>query len=260
MERLQPIHCEILGSGHDVALVHGWGMHGGVWREFATRLAGQFRVHLIDLPGHGRSGMIENYTLDGLAQSLSEVVPVRAHWLGWSLGAMISLKVARRYPDRVASLVLMAGNACFSRRADWPCAMEAELLARFAGDLMGNYHATLIKFLGLQTWGLENSRALMKLLRQRIDQYDLPDPAALRAGLTILQQEDLRAELSALGQPLLLLMGGKDRLVPAEAGACMQELTAYAELQVLAGAAHVPFLTHEQTCITHLEDFWSRCE
>ena len=137
--------------------------------------------------------------------------------------------------------------------------MEPELLAKFAADLMGNYHATLIRFLGLQTWGLENARALMLQLRERIQACGLPDTEALRAGLSILQRADLRSDLRALKQPVLLLMGGKDRLVPAAAGAHMQQLAAAAELQLLVTAAHVPFLTHEQTCIARLEEFWGHC-
>ena len=43
------------GSGSDVALLHGWGLHGGVFESLASSLAAQRRVHVLDLPGHGRS-------------------------------------------------------------------------------------------------------------------------------------------------------------------------------------------------------------
>ena len=36
-------------------------------------------------------------------------------WLGWSLGATVVLDIASRYPERVSSLVLLAGNPLFTQ-------------------------------------------------------------------------------------------------------------------------------------------------
>ena len=47
------LHVDTIGSGAPLLLVHGWGMHGGVWKHVATKLAQHFRVHCVDLPGHG---------------------------------------------------------------------------------------------------------------------------------------------------------------------------------------------------------------
>ncbi|MDD5033588.1 MAG: pimeloyl-ACP methyl ester esterase BioH [Methylococcaceae bacterium] len=252
------IHLHRFGTGPDVVLVHGWGMHSGVWRDFATRFAGSFRVNLLDLPGHGRSGMVSDYTLEGIGLALLEVAPLRAHWLGWSLGAELALHIASRHPERVASLSMLAGNACFVRAEDWPCALEADRLARFAEDMIGDYRASLMKFLGLQTWGLENAREVLKQLRERASECAAPEQAALRAGLDILRSADLRAELTGLRPPLLLLLGARDRLTPPAAGLAMRELAGGGELHVLENAAHTPFLTHPDECVSLLSEFWLR--
>ncbi|MHB8535916.1 MAG: alpha/beta fold hydrolase, partial [Sulfuricaulis sp.] len=49
------IFYERSGHGPDVVLVHGWGLHGGVWADIARGLSKDFRVTVPDLPGHGRS-------------------------------------------------------------------------------------------------------------------------------------------------------------------------------------------------------------
>jgi len=252
------IHTEVLGQGPDVVMVHGWGMHAGVWRGFARRLADDFRITLVDLPGHGRSGMISDFTLDGVGRALLDVAPERAHWLGWSLGAKISLGVAGRCPERLASLTMLAGSARFAHGDDWPCAMDLALLSRFAADLAGDYPRTLMQFLGLQTWGLENARDVLKELKACVAECSEPDEAALQAGLDILRNEDLRSELPGLLAPLLILLGGRDRLAPPAAGEAMRDLARCAELQVLAGAAHTPFLSHPDECFALLTDFWRR--
>lgn len=252
------IYTETFGQGPDVVWVHGWGMHLGVWRGFAQRFADNFRITLVDLPGHGRSGMIEDFTVEGLGQALLEAAPEKAHWLGWSLGAKIALGIAAKQPGRVSSLTMLAGNARFAYAEDWPCAMDLMLLSKFAEDMVRDYHRTLMQFLGLQTWGLENAREMLRELKQHVAECAEPEEAALRAGLEILRTADLRAGLSSLDVPLLLLLGGRDRLAPPAAGAAMQALATGSELRVLPGAAHTPFLSHADECFDLLTDFWRR--
>ncbi len=36
-------------------MVHGWGLHSGIWDDFVPLLEASFRVTCVDLPGHGRS-------------------------------------------------------------------------------------------------------------------------------------------------------------------------------------------------------------
>ena len=252
------IHSESFGSGPDVVLVHGWGMHSGVWRGFAQKLAHEFRVTLIDLPGHGRSGMIDDYDLNGVGLALMEQAPAKAHWLGWSLGSMCALSLASRFSERMASLTMMAGNARFAQGDDWPCAMDLQLMSRFANDLITDYHKTLMQFIGLQTWGLDHAREVLRDLKAHVAECDEPEEAALRAGLDILRTEDLRSLLPNLPVSLLLLLGSKDRLAPPASGLAMQALSGRAELQVLEGAAHTPFLSHGNECVERLTDFWQR--
>ena len=59
-----PLFVHTQGRGPDVVLLHGWGLHGGVWARIADHLAADFTVHSVDLPGHGASAHPEDYTLD----------------------------------------------------------------------------------------------------------------------------------------------------------------------------------------------------
>ncbi|WP_045223452.1 pimeloyl-ACP methyl ester esterase BioH [Methyloterricola oryzae] len=258
--RAGEIHARHFGAGPDVVMVHGWGMHGGVWRDFAMRLAEHFRITLVDLPGHGRSGLIPGQSLEDWGDALLGMAPARAHWLGWSLGGLIALQLAHRHPTRVASLTMLAGNVRFAQGSDWPHAMAQDMLEKFAGDMLADAHHTLLRFLGLQVWGLEQAKDLMKELRGRVEECAPPEPDALRVGLNLLRGTDLRATLAQLRVPLLLLIGGRDRLVPRTAGRSMAEMAPRAQIHEIAMAGHVPFLTHEAECVRVLEDFWGRHE
>ena len=51
------LHVDSYGSGAPLLLIHGWGMHGGMWGGVAEQLAEHFRVLVVDLPGHGYSAV-----------------------------------------------------------------------------------------------------------------------------------------------------------------------------------------------------------
>ncbi|NIV36280.1 MAG: alpha/beta fold hydrolase, partial [Anaerolineae bacterium] len=89
------LYIDLRGNGPDLVMLHGWGLHGGLFGPVIEPLAERFRLHLVDLPGHGRSPMLEGkYTLERIAEAITGEVPAGAHWLGWSLGGRIALAAA----------------------------------------------------------------------------------------------------------------------------------------------------------------------
>lgn len=255
--RTPGLHTETFGTGPNLVMVHGWAMHGGVWREFAERLAERARVTLIDLPGHGRSGNLDDFSLERVADALAEAAPERACWLGWSLGALLAVACAERHPHRVGGLLLMAGSPRFVAEPDWPGVAPAAL-ERVALELETNFGFTLKRFIGLQTHGLENARQLAKRIGAALDECDPPEASALRGGLGILRRADLRGALRRAACPSLAMLGAHDRLVPKEAGAALKALVPGIETHVLATAAHLPFATHPEETADLILDFVGR--
>jgi pimeloyl-[acyl-carrier protein] methyl ester esterase len=253
------MHTESFGAGPDLVMVHGWAMHSGVWRDFAERLADRVRVTLIDLPGHGLSGNLDEFSLGSVAAALAEAAPERAHWLGWSLGALFAARIAGRYPERVRSLILMAGSPRFVADPDWP-GVEPALLAQVAGNLERDFFGTLKRFIGLQTYGQENARALARRIEADLDECEPPEASALRGGLAVLQQADQRGALRRSAVPALAVLGAHDRLVPKEVGPALEALAPRMEVHVLGAAAHLPFATHPEETAALILDFIRRHE
>lgn len=250
------LQVQTLGAGPDLVMLHGWGMHSGIWEEFAQRLAQQWRVTLIDLPGHGGSRAYPTpYTLQTVATQVMEYAPPRAHWLGWSLGGLIALQIAQQFPARVNRLVLLASSPQFIRSTDWQHAMDPDVLAQFAGELQRDFRATVLRFLALEVQGSAAAREELRLLRERVFARGEPHPDALAGGLEMLRQTNLRPELSQQQQKFLLLLGERDRLVPPTVGHELRRLQPQLESRVIAGAGHAPFLSHPDICAQHITDF-----
>ncbi len=241
---------EIRGTGPDLVMLPGWGMHAGVWSDWADCLARDFRVHLLELPGHGDNDYRLGARLDDWSEALAASVPEQAWWLGWSLGALVALNAARLYPGRARGLVLVAGTPRFVNAPDWPWAVGAEVFDLFAAQLHQDVGRALLRFLSLQVRGAEGDGTSLRRLRALLSARASPREAALRDGLQLLQQGDLRAALGELPMPLLWLFGERDTLVPAAAAARVP-----GRRRIIAGAGHAPFLSHPQVCAAHIREW-----
>lgn len=252
------LHVESTGSGPPLVVLHGWAMHSGLWMPALPKLASRFRVHLVDLPGHGHSPPIEPYTLPGIAAAIAAhfaSLPEPPTVLGWSLGGAVALQWALDQPDAVAKLVLVATTPCFVARDDWPHAISGETLRRFGDELAASYRSTLQRFVTLQLQGSEHAREILGAMRTQLFARGAPSRQSLEDALDALAAIDLRARVGSITQPALVIAGECDTLVPAAAGAWLAEALPAGRLAPIAGAAHAPFLSHPDEFFAASEEF-----
>lgn len=249
------LHIEVSGAGSDLVLLHGWGMHGGVWAGVVPVLAQAHRVYVVDLPGYGDSAAITPYTLDTMVQPLADSLPPQFDLCGWSLGGQVALMLAARYPTRVRRLATVGCNPCFVTRADWSHGVPSEVLQLFADSLAQDYTGTLKRFLALQVQGDATARAVLTQLRALLFARGQPTDAVLKDGLAILLHADLRPLLGEIKQSTLVVHGEHDTLAPLAAGAWLADALPNARFHAVPGASHAPFLSHSADFTAALSDF-----
>lgn len=248
------LHAETTGRGPALVMLHGWGLHSGVWAPLLPELARRFRVTCVDLPGHGHSGASGAPDLPSIAQSVVAIAPRGAAWLGWSLGGQVALAAALSGAD-IGRLVLVASTPRFVAAPDWPWAVGESTLQTFAASLAQDHRRTVRDFLTLQLRGDRQAAALLATLRVALRQRGEPAPAMLHACLRILATTDLRDRLGRVRQPALVMAGERDRLVPAEAGRRLAEGLPDGRLVTFPGAAHVPFLAAPGRFVDEVAEF-----
>lgn len=241
---MKTLWWQTVGTGNcHLVLLHGWGLNAEVWNCINEELASHFTLHLVDLPGFGRSRGFGPMSLDEMAQQVLAAAPQNAIWLGWSLGGLVASQIALSRPERVSALVTVASSPCFSAQASWP-GIKPDVLAGFQQQLSEDFQRTVERFLALQTMGTETARQDARALKQTVLSLPMPDVEVLNGGLEILKKVDLREPLSALTMPHLRIYGYLDGLVPRKVVPLLDSLWPESESQIIAKAAHAPFISH----------------
>ncbi len=244
------------GTGPVLNVVHGWGMNAHLFDDWSSALSAHFQVNLIDLPGHGLNHeALLSLDLNQLAEEAA-LIP-QGIWLGWSMGGMMALNLALKQPDRVDALVMLCATPCFVARDHWSHGTDVKILEQFANNLQQDVKQTIQTFLALEVMGVEDERAQLRVLKQKVFERPLPSQQALTAGLTLLQQVDLSGELKNLKTPSLWISGRRDRLVLP---AAMQQAAVLSggKYHLLRASGHAPFIRQADVLTEIMREAFSK--
>lgn len=110
-----------------VVLLHGAGGSSTLWFRQIRPFAKEFNILLVDLRGHGRSKdnfrdiIINQYSFDEVSNDVIEVMDTlgigEAHFVGISLGTIITRYIAEVKPERVTSLIMGGAVLRLNRRS-----------------------------------------------------------------------------------------------------------------------------------------------
>ncbi len=224
-------------------LLHGWGMNARVFEPLVTILENRQQLINPNLPGYGDSHWDASLNFDQQVEQMAQDLP-SGRLLGWSMGGLYAIELVTRYPKKFSQLTLVCCNPCFVKRPDWDCAVGESVFDEFCEQLTRGWESTIRRFLSLQMLGETRARGLIRDLSMQIAKDGEPDARVLRFGLDLLKQQDVRSRLQNYEQPISLILGERDVLVPIALSQQISDVNPRIQVESLAGAAHAPFLSH----------------
>jgi pimeloyl-[acyl-carrier protein] methyl ester esterase len=225
------LYSSAIGTGKDLVLLHGWGFNADLFNDLIKTHKERYRITKIDLPGHGRSDEVAG-GIDEWCNEIIKILPSNPILLGWSLGGLLAINIARQV--QISKLILVASTPNFIQNDDWKFGIDADNFNQFSDALQLNLSKGLKRFISLQT----KDKSQIKQLGYSID--TLPaSTTALNQGLEILLNTDLTEQFLALDIDVKVILGRKDTLVPSE-------ISSWYESQsidtVILNTGHLPFL------------------
>ncbi|WP_422037576.1 alpha/beta fold hydrolase [Roseibium sp.] len=239
------------GTGPRMVLIHGVGLRAEAWNGQSAALSARFEVLVPDLPGHGDSAATPASSgLQGFGDRIARLLDRPSVVVGHSMGAMIALDLACRYPDQVKGVAAL--NAIFRRS---PAARSAvrERAATLCGTSAADPSSTLARWFGER---LSPERTACHHWLSNMD------PDGYKAAYTVFASEDGPADetLRKLSCPALFMTGGREPNSTPAMSRAMAALAPEGRAEIVADAAHMMPMTHPEEVNRALLDFAERCQ
>jgi pimeloyl-ACP methyl ester carboxylesterase len=220
-----------------VVFLHGAGFDHSIWALFSRWFAHHgYGVLAPDLPGHGRSKGTLLSTIGEMAEWTVKLIEAagasKARLVGHSMGALIALDAASRYPEKISALSLIGVGAAMPVSDDLLTAAKSNDHA--AIDMVSiwgfGYAAGLGGSLSPGMWMMGGGQ---RLLERNPDGVLFNDLSACNAYKTA---ADAAAKIKV---PVTLILGERDIMTPLKSGRQLTSTIAGAKEIVLPGAGHM---------------------
>ena len=172
--------------------------------------------------------------------------------LGWSLGGLVASRAALMQPQRVKGLITVASSPCFAARDEWP-GIRPDVLSGFQHQLSTISSAPSSVFWRCRRWAPKRASGCAPAESGGAQPADA-ERRGVERRVEILRTADLRA-LAALELPLLRIYGYLDGLVPRKVAELLDAASPNSTSQLVAKAAHAPFISHPDEFVTMIEAF-----
>ena len=260
------------GQGSPLLLLHGFGDSCATWSAVLPRLARHHRVIAPDLPGFGGSGPLPDGpmldVLVGAVADLREALGIAgpAAVIGNSMGGAVALRLALDRPDLVSRLVLVdaaglaVGVPLWWRLLSVQLAPLSAVLAAGAGRLPGGLVERTaariyprLTFHDAAACSAETRAAFARHYRGAADvrRLTVHGPRLVRS----LADGRLLRDAVRLRQPLLVVWGRSDRLIPVGDGVRVTRAVVDGRLCVIDECGHCPQLERPDDFLAAVEPF-----
>lgn len=220
-------------DGKPLLLIHGLGSRIEDWAELIPRFAGAgYRVYAPDLLGYGRSEKPKDsdYSVGAEEQVVVAFMDAmqlkQPDVLGWSMGGWIAMRIAVDHPQRVRRLGLY--------------------------DTAGLYFPVTFSFDSFTPKSVDEVADLLRALEPKpvqLPEFVSKDVIRKARATGWVTQRSIHAmtigrelmdfRLGGLSQPVLIVWGKEDHLIPLETGERLQKLVPQARLEVVDGCGHL---------------------
>ncbi len=244
----------IIGEGNPVILIHGFGEEAEVWNNQVEFLQNKFQLIVPDLPGSGQSEMIDDMSMEGMAEVIHSIIheenieacPV----IGHSMGGYITLAFAEKYWNHLTAFGLFHSSAFADSE-------EKRATRRKGIDFINQQGA--FEFLKTATPNLFSPQTKDErpdLIDKQVATAHNFSPAALVSYYeAMIKRPDRTDILRKATVPVLFTMGKYDNAIPLEDGLQQCHLPEKSYIHVLQKSGHMGMLEEADESNRILEKF-----
>ncbi len=235
------IFYRTIGKGKPVVLIHGFGEDGNIWKNQIEFLKDHVQLIIPDLPGSGKSAVINSQLAVGI-EDYAEVVKIilarekieECMMIGHSMGGYITLAFAEKYPDQLSSFALVHSSAFADNEEKKANRLKSiEFIKKYGAF---EFLRSSIPELFTESWSANNKAMVDDLVKKS---KSFKDEAIIQYYQAMINRPDRTAVLKNFNKPILFIIGEHDKAVPFAQSMQQCYLPAISYIHILRNSAHM---------------------
>jgi 3-oxoadipate enol-lactonase len=252
------LHYDVAGAGQEtIVFSHGLLMNGDMFQGQVDALGSAYRCITYDHRGQGRSEVTESgYDMDSLTEDAAALIraldAAPCHFVGFSMGGFVGLRLAIRHPELLRSLVLLDTSAAPEAASNLPRYRLMVLVGRWLGfrPIAGR----VMQIMFGQTFLADPAR---RAERERWKRHfiGLGRVGTARAARAVIEREGVSDRLETITTPTLILVGDEDMATEPVNAERLHEGIAGSQLVVVRKSGHTSSIEQPEIVTSALRDF-----
>jgi len=253
----QPVNYRKQGNGPWIILLHGFLETIDVWVELANELSDKFSVLMVDLPGHGHSGVMgEQHTMPLLADAVMSVMnhlEINSFVLcGHSLGGYVCMEIAKVLPDQTKGVIMFHSHAAPDDER------TKENRTRTINIIKLNHANFIYEFLPDLLSPKNKERLIHQIDRLRNSIASISVSALIATLIGMRERKGTLDTLIDAGFPFFFILGKDDTKMAYNKVVAQAMLAHHAEIMLLSDVGHMGFLEAPKVIFPAIKHFCER--
>ena len=256
------IFYRVVGKGKPLILIHGFAEDGDIWKNQIEFLRNRFQLIIPDLPGSGKSEMIKDMRIEGMAEVIKELIihelkfPLKGAegaWGAWasiaghSMGGYISLALAEKYPQVISSIALVHSTAFADSEEKKANRLKSIEFVKKNGAF--EFLKAVITDLFTEEWAAANPEAV-ELQIEKCKSFS--DEAIIQYYQAMINRTDRTDVLKSFNKPIHFIIGEHDKAIPFQQSLQQSYLPNQSYITILRNTAHMGMLEEPEKVSTAL--------
>lgn len=248
------IYYRSIGKGRPVVFIHGFAEDGDIWKNQIELLKDSCHLIIPDLPGSGKSQMINDMSIEGMAATINAILDEeqieQCTMFGHSMGGYITLAFAEKNEQRLTSFGLIHSTAYADSEEKKANRLKSIEFVKKNGAF--EFLKAVIIDLFTETWCANNSNFVNELIEKS---KGFADEAIIAYYEAMINRPDKTYILKNSNKPVLFIIGQHDKAVPFTHSLQQCYLPSQSTVVILRNSAHMGMWEEAEKLNNALLDF-----
>jgi len=246
------IHYSKIGKGEALVLLHGFLHSSTMWNEYTKLWINKYCVISIDLPGHGKSDIVKDVTINEMAKIVHKILQKEkidiANFIGHSMGGYVGLAYFELFPKKINKLILLHSSAY----EDTDLVKEKRDLSL---KILDKHPAMFVRKTIEYLYSKENLIKYKAEIETSIEQAKNIGYEGYKEATIAMRDKKDRIHLLNVENSIFIIAGEYDKVIEKEVSISQIKLLKKGSGVILKNVAHMGFIEDDSKCLRTLNLF-----